>query len=309
MQVLIDNMDIEEQFGIRILDYTAMLGIASEREDEYIWPVKSGIDKNLGNNRYEPLEFVVECFTKAINEVAAYRLAKALTDYMFEKKLFVLSLRDIEGDVRECLLCKRSRNIVPSVNIRKKDSIYRFSLGLCDVNPNGLKFIETTDLAGNVRIYYDKGRTAKIFWGDGTWEFVSNSKYYYHVYSEPRYADIVVDIDKDMSVIDSLTAQFTSDNTGIGIKPHTVQFTDLSEGRVKIWSWDFGDGNTSAEQNPIHTYTKPGIFTVRLQVFNEAGGTDSEIKTEYITVRFARKLIDNSGAAKLITNNNYKAIT
>jgi PKD repeat protein len=45
----------------------------------------------------------------------------------------------------------------------------------------------------------------------------------------------------------------------------TVDFTDLSEGATD-WQWDFGDGATSDEQNPTHTYGEPGIYTVTLVI-------------------------------------------
>jgi hypothetical protein len=44
-----------------------------------------------------------------------------------------------------------------------------------------------------------------------------------------------------------------------------VQFTDTSydpDGSVVAWSWEFGDGGTSSDQNPNHTYTAPGIYSV-----------------------------------------------
>ena len=47
-----------------------------------------------------------------------------------------------------------------------------------------------------------------------------------------------------------------------------VDFTDLSSGPGLSWSWDFGDGNTSIEQNPSHTYTAPGTYTVCLTSTN-----------------------------------------
>lgn len=37
-----------------------------------------------------------------------------------------------------------------------------------------------------------------------------------------------------------------------------VSFKDLSEGKITSWKWDFGDGETSTEQNPIHAYKNPG---------------------------------------------------
>jgi len=52
---------------------------------------------------------------------------------------------------------------------------------------------------------------------------------------------------------------------------HLVAFKDLSVGKVASWKWDFGDGTTSAEQNPIHSYKAPGNFVVILDVDGPAG--------------------------------------
>jgi len=77
-------------------------------------------------------------------------------------------------------------------------------------------------------------------------------------------------------------ADFVGDPTS-GTAPLTVQFTDQSSGNPTSWSWDFGDGGTSTEQNPSHTYNDPGTYTVSLTVTN-AYGSDTETKTDYITV-------------------------
>jgi hypothetical protein len=45
-----------------------------------------------------------------------------------------------------------------------------------------------------------------------------------------------------------------------------VAFKDLSYGKITSWLWDFDDGATSTEQNPIHVYKKPGTFTVVLNI-------------------------------------------
>jgi len=73
-----------------------------------------------------------------------------------------------------------------------------------------------------------------------------------------------------------------STNVTIGTVPFSVQFTDLSENATD-WTWDFGDGTNSTEQNPVHTYTSAGSYTVNLTVSN-ADGSDSEVKTGYIKV-------------------------
>jgi PKD repeat protein len=56
----------------------------------------------------------------------------------------------------------------------------------------------------------------------------------------------------------------------------TVQFTDSStdeDDDTLTWSWDFGDGGNSTEQNPSHTYDSNGMYTVTLTVND---GTDSD---------------------------------
>ena len=56
-----------------------------------------------------------------------------------------------------------------------------------------------------------------------------------------------------------------------GANPLIVHFTDQSSGVPVSWNWDFGDGTTSSDQNPVHTYSMPGTFTVSLTVSNNFG--------------------------------------
>lgn len=50
-----------------------------------------------------------------------------------------------------------------------------------------------------------------------------------------------------------------------------IQFKDESVGQIDKWHWDFGDGNTSTEQNPSHIYTEGGEWTVVLTIFGPDG--------------------------------------
>jgi PKD repeat protein len=50
-----------------------------------------------------------------------------------------------------------------------------------------------------------------------------------------------------------------------------VAFQDQSVGSVTAWKWDFGDGSSSNDQNPQHTYTRTGDFVVTLEIEGPAG--------------------------------------
>ncbi|MFC3879715.1 PKD domain-containing protein [Algoriphagus namhaensis] len=50
-----------------------------------------------------------------------------------------------------------------------------------------------------------------------------------------------------------------------------VLFEDISQGKVIIWNWDFGDGGSSSAQNPTHEYDRKGTYTVTLTTIDEFG--------------------------------------
>lgn len=62
-----------------------------------------------------------------------------------------------------------------------------------------------------------------------------------------------------------------------------VNFTDQSFYGVTAWLWNFGDGATSTLQNPSHTYTTSGTYSVSLKATN-ANGNNTLVKPNYITV-------------------------
>nr|MDA3798508.1 FISUMP domain-containing protein [Kiritimatiellia bacterium] len=83
----------------------------------------------------------------------------------------------------------------------------------------------------------------------------------------------------------SPSSAFNAEQTNI-TEGETVSFTDQSTNNPTTWSWDFGDGNTSTEQNPSHVYNSEGTYTVSLTVEN-ANGSNTETKMDYITVESA----------------------
>jgi PKD repeat protein len=69
------------------------------------------------------------------------------------------------------------------------------------------------------------------------------------------------------------TANFTHTTTDL-----TATFTDTStdsDGTITSWAWNFGDGNTSTQQHPVHNYTAANTYSVSLTVTDNIGGSDS----------------------------------
>ena len=70
----------------------------------------------------------------------------------------------------------------------------------------------------------------------------------------------------------------------------TICFNDLSLNVPVLWLWDFGDGNTSFQQNPCHTYSTNGTYTIKLTVTNGNGANTDSI-VNYVTVNTGNQLL------------------
>jgi beta propeller repeat protein len=172
--------------------------------------------------------------------------------------------------------------------------IYLFTLG----NPVSCP---QADFEGNnsigalpLTVYFsDKSTGNPINWnwdfGDGTSGTGMNVT---HVYNNSGIYTVTLTVStpycRDSKRIENLVtaggmpeAQF-SVNTTEGPAPLTVGFIDESSGEPTDWIWEFGDGTTSTEQNPEHTYPA-GLYTVRLTSGNEFGNDTIE-KENIITV-------------------------
>jgi PKD repeat protein len=88
-----------------------------------------------------------------------------------------------------------------------------------------------------------------------------------------------------ITVLNIPRADFVADKTRGGA-PMTVIFTDKSTNTPTAWKWDFGDGQTDTVQNPTHTYTTLGTYTVTLIASNN-DGQDSATKVNYIVTTLA----------------------
>jgi gliding motility-associated-like protein len=100
-----------------------------------------------------------------------------------------------------------------------------------------------------------------------------------------------------VTVADPVVAAFTADTTQ-GQSPLTVNFTNNSTGSVS-YLWNFGDGNSSTDPNPVHTYVQDGNYTVVLIAVNSLGCTD--------TIRFSFIVVDSESVLivpNVFTPNN-----
>jgi acetyl esterase/lipase len=73
-----------------------------------------------------------------------------------------------------------------------------------------------------------------------------------------------------------------------------LSFTDQSSGATG-WQWNFGDGESSTEQNPVHTYSSPGTFLVKLYILNDILSWD--------TVSHVVNVVNNTGFRELLAGN------
>ena len=89
-----------------------------------------------------------------------------------------------------------------------------------------------------------------------------------------------------------MNAEFSSDKTW-GFLPTEIKFTDESAGYPTSWLWNFGDGQTSTQQNPGHIYTTQGIYDVSLTITN-IFGTNTSTKSAFIYI-VANGINDNKG--------------
>jgi PKD repeat protein len=92
----------------------------------------------------------------------------------------------------------------------------------------------------------------------------------------------------------------------------TVSFTDTSvdsDGSIISWSWNFGDGNSSVAQNPTHTYSAEGEYTVNLTVTDDDGATASTSRQVTVSQSSTQsvKVASTVGSSKLLNKNFWQA--
>jgi len=135
-----------------------------------------------------------------------------------------------------------------------------------DFNPNGLEIN-----------FFDVSLNEPDSWtwnfGDGSTSTEQNPQ---HTYMEAGSYIVCLNVSSvcgntQRCELITVTCNAPSPGFSFAINGLSVTFTDASNGDPTDWTWDFGDGNMSMEQNPQHTYDAPGSYEVCLKVANDCG--------------------------------------
>ncbi|HRH59775.1 MAG TPA: PKD domain-containing protein, partial [Chitinophagaceae bacterium] len=124
--------------------------------------------------------------------------------------------------------------------------------------------------------------------GDGTASSLPNPL---HTYSLPDTFNVTLIVTNSfgcissqlkqayIQVADSVKAAFDYTYTNICQAPSTINFRDISQSPPLTYKWDFGDGGTSSQSSPSHTFLTSGSYQVKLVAANSAGCIDSTTQT------------------------------
>ncbi len=147
------------------------------------------------------------------------------------------------------------------------------------------------------------------YFGDGGTDTSRNPTHIYHPTAGTTYTVklIITNTKCSDSTFQSFTvpgpvhALFTSVPDTFLCQASTVTLTNGSTGANPVYSWNFGDGTTSAAINPTHVYPNTGIYTITLEAIDTVGCVDSFKKviqvdsTSIISVKASDSVICNGG--------------
>jgi gliding motility-associated-like protein len=129
-------------------------------------------------------------------------------------------------------------------------------------------------------------------WGDGMTENDSVASFNHSYASAGNYTVSLVVTDSkgctdtlakpNAILVSKPVASFTADTLSCTSKP--INFVNSSSGPGLKYTWNFGDGSTSDKQNPVHLFSKEGMYSVSLSITDQYGCGSNISKRNYIQV-------------------------
>jgi PKD repeat protein len=199
--------------------------------------------------------------------------------------------------------------VYDSVNYCYDDVIKVVSIsveGSVTCNASYSYFIEGTSVVFTNK---SSNNITDYFWdfGDGSYSYAENPTHNYD-YSDfyevtlgvyDSASGCVDDVTKFIVVVDSNTVSCNANYSYI-VNDKKVSFTNNSQGNITDYFWDFGDGNYSYAENPVHTYAYSDFYEVWLSVYDEESGCFDEY-FEYVVVIDSTEATCNADFSKVVT--------
>jgi PKD repeat protein len=239
-------------------------------------------------------------FTQEIPKDAKYSIDDSLIYLLFENEL---SIYKNDGQLIETIILGKNESNCLAICPKPEYFAVGFANGTINVYKNAyysdslIVNFKTDTLEGTDSLTVNfndisAGMPDRFLWdfGDGSQSTERNPV---HIYKSPGLYTVKLIISKGVKsdtliksdfikVYEYLKADFIAD-TVYGFVPLSVRFYDKSLKNPTKWIWDFGDGDYSYEQNPVHDYSKPGLYNVKLTVENETN-KDSIVKVGFIEI-------------------------
>ncbi len=160
------------------------------------------------------------------------------------------------------------------------------------IPPPNADFIFTEACPGDTLTFNDASQSFSplVSW---QWNFGDNSSAMgpntTHVYSTEGYYNVSLVVNSANGCSDTVTksvqvypkpvANFTVDGVCVHVESHLMDSTTIAAGSVVAWYWNLGDGNSSTQQNPVHTYGQDTAYQITLIVTSDKGCKDTVTKT------------------------------
>ncbi|MBK6966886.1 MAG: PKD domain-containing protein [Bacteroidales bacterium] len=161
-------------------------------------------------------------------------------------------------------------------------------------------------VVGHTMLGYGYDEATQLVYLHDTWDYQDHSMVWGGEYA--GMAQWGVSVVELLSLFAPPVANFSATPTSI-LTGESVTFSDLSSGSPTGWQWNFEGGSPSASntQNPVISYNTAGVYSVTL-IASNANGSDSEIKTGYITVEDPAYCDASATCDEMIASMNFNTI-